>query len=172
MNLMTPFTASALAWVNVYLTRSKATAHKFFSVHVPWTAGHLAAWGVAACALLVIAARAARNARQLRLFVLELAGVVLTAYGISWWSIPAAIIIGGLVMVAAVEVRPHVASAMPALPIPEQLVRAQAEQAARLINNARYGIPEVDTEAMDKLSRRDCEQIITVARSLTAQVPQ
>jgi hypothetical protein len=129
--------------------------------------GHLSAWGASASASLGIAARAARNARQLRLFLIELGGVVLTAYGISWWSVPAAVIIGGLVLVAAAEVRPHVASAMPNLPIPETLVRAQAEQAARLINNARYGIPEVDTEAMDKLSRRECEQIITVARSLT-----
>lgn len=165
MNLMTPFMASALAWVNVHLARSKATAHKFLTVY-------LAAWGASASSSIVTAARAVRNARQLRLFVVELAGVVLTAYGISWWSVPASVIIGGLVLVAAVEVRPHVASAMPNLPIPEPLVRAQAEQAARLINNARYGIPEVDTDAMDKLSRHECEQIITVARSLAQQVPQ
>lgn len=157
--------ASALAWVNVYLARSKATAHTFFTVHLP-------AWGASSSASLGIAARAVRNARQLRLFAIELGGVVLTAYGISWWSVPSAVVIGGLVLVAAAEVRPHVASTMPDLPIPETLVRAQAEQAARLINNARYGIAEVDIDAMDKLSRHECEQIITVARSLAQQVTQ
>lgn len=182
MNNMTPFMASALTWLDVYLTRLKAGC-RFLSAHVPRAGrrltasgaaaiGHLAAVAVVVGACLATVARAARNARQLRLFLIELAGVVLVAYGISWWSVPAAVIIGGLVLVAAVEVRPHVAAAMPSLPVPEPLIRVQAEQAARLINNARYGVPEVDTAAMEKLSRRECEQIITVARSLTQVVPQ
>lgn len=179
---MTPLTASALTWADVYLARFKAAARSLFSERVPraWGASRHAGAAIGARLTAVAAvigdlfatvARAARNARQLRLFAIELAGVVLVAYGISWWSVPAAVIIGGLVLVAAVEVRPHVASAMPSLPVPEPLIRVQAEQAARLINNARYGVPEVDSGAMDKLSRRECEQIITVARSLT-QVQQ
>lgn len=168
---MTPYISAALACANVWLARSKAAARRIYPF-LPFVGRHVAATAVTAGACLATAARAARNAQQLRMFVIELAGVVLVPYGISWWSVPAAVIIGGLVLVAAVEVRPHVASALPDLPIPEALVRAQAEQAARLINNARYGVPEIDAAAMDKLSRRDCEQIITVARSLAQQVPQ
>jgi hypothetical protein len=111
-------------------------------------------------------ARALRAARQLRLSAMELAGIVLVTFGVSFWSVPAAVILGGLVLVAIVEVRPHVAPAIPQLPVPEPLLRAQAEQAARLLNNVRFGVGEVDITALDKLSRDECERIITLARSI------
>jgi hypothetical protein len=168
MTKMTFYLDALLAWLNVHLTRLRAGKARLLSVHLPRIGAHVRYGSAVTAARLSAAGRFVRAARQLRLFVMELAGIVLTTYGISWWSVPAAVIIGGLVLVAAVEVRPHVATAMPALPIPDALVRAQAEQAARLINNARYGIAEVDISAMDKLSRRDCEQIITVARGLAA----
>lgn len=124
------------------------------------------ALGAAEIQVVAASARWLRNARQLRLFVLELAGIILVAYGVSYWSVPAAVILGGLVLVAAVEVRPHVVPSLPQLPVPEPLLRAQAEQAARILNDVQYGIPEVDVLALGKLSRTDCERLITLARSI------
>jgi hypothetical protein len=112
------------------------------------------------------AARKVRLARQVQLYGMELAGVVLVTYGVAQWCVPAAVILGGLVLVAAVEVRPHVTHPMPDLPVPEVLLRGQAEQAARLLNSARYGVAEVDAAAFERLTRADCERLITVARSL------
>ncbi len=129
---------------------------------------HIEYVSLCAAAHVSALARRVRNARQARLFVLELAGVVLVTFAISLWSLPSAFIIGGLILVAAVEVRPHVNSPLPPLPVPEALLRAQAEQAARLLNNARFGVAEVDVSALDKLSRDECERIITLARSYEA----
>lgn len=159
---------AALAWTGVYLAKSKAAARTFFAVVIPFVGRCLVTGSTAVGSQLLAAVRVVRSAHQLHLFVTELAGVVLTAYGISWWSVPAAVIIGGLVLVAAVEVRPH-GTAIPDLPIPEVLVRAQAEQAARLINNVRYGVPEVDAMAIEKLSRSECERIITLAKAIGAK---
>ena len=110
-------------------------------------------------------ARIVADARQLWLFVAEVAGIVLVTFGISFWSVPAAIILGGLVLVAVVELRPpH--RPMPRLPVPEVLLRAQAEQAARILNNAAFGVAEVDQAALDQLTLKECERLIAVARSL------
>jgi hypothetical protein len=130
---------------------------------------HIEDFSLRAAAHLSALGRRVRNARQARLFVLELAGVVLITFAISLWSLPSAIIVGGLVLVAAVEVRPHVNSPLPPLPVPEVLLRAQAEQAARLLNNARFGVAEVDVAALDRLSRDECERIITIARKYEAE---
>lgn len=127
------------------------------------------AYAPRAALCLTSAARAARDARKLRLFVVELAGVVLTSYGISLWSVPAAVIIGGLVLVSAVEVRPRVVPPMPALRLPDDLLRAQAARAAEVINSVRFGVPVVEDGAVQRLSRDDCERIIAVAKSLGAQ---
>ena len=110
-----------------------------------------------------------REARKFWLFLTEVAGVVLVAFGISLWSVPAAIIIGGLVLVAAVEVRPHVVQTMPDLPIPDDLLRMQASAAAQVINNIRFGVPVVDEKALAKLSRDECERVIQAARAIGAK---
>ncbi len=99
------------------------------------------------------------------LFLTELAGIVLTAYGVSLWSVPSAIILGGLVLVAVVEVRPK---KMPALPLPEAKLREQVELAARVINVARFGVGDVDPGALGKMSLSDCEHVIVAARSMGA----
>lgn len=109
---------------------------------------------------LTTAAVRVRDARRLRLrlrlFVLELAGTVLVTYGVALWCIPAALIIGGLVLVASVEVRPHAVALLPDVPPPDDLLRAQAEQAARQINARRYGVAAVDEAALGRLSRSEC----------------
>ena len=110
-----------------------------------------------------------REARKFCLFLIEVAGVVLVAFGISLWSVPAAIIIGGLVLVAAVEVRPHVVQTMPSLPVPDELLHQQAERAAQVINNVRFGLPVVDEKALARLSRDECERVIQAARSIGAK---
>lgn len=110
-----------------------------------------------------------REARKFWLFLAEVAGVVLVAFGISLWSIPAAIIIGGLVLVAAVEVRPRVVPTMPSLPVPDEFLRQQAERAAQVINNVRFGLPVVDEKALSKLSREECERVIQAARAIGAK---
>jgi hypothetical protein len=42
---------------------------------------------------------------SLRLFVLQLAGAFSVLYGISYWSVPAALIVGGIAVIAAIENR-------------------------------------------------------------------
>ena len=110
-----------------------------------------------------------REARKFWLFLAEVAGVVLVAFGISMWSVPAAIIIGGLVLVAAVEVRPRVVQTMPSLPVPDELLHQQAERAAQVINNVRFGLPVVDEKALSRLSRDECERVIQAARAIGAK---
>ena len=116
----------------------------------------------------VLAAKRLRSARALWLFAAELAGVVLVSYGISLWSIPAALIIGGLVLVAAVEVRPHVGKALPAMPVSIDLLRAQAEQAAIVLNADRLGLGYVDADAIARFTPAECERVIVAARLLGA----
>ena len=43
--------------------------------------------------------------RPVRLYAVELAGLALCVYGVSLWSLPAALIIAGLALIAAIEVR-------------------------------------------------------------------
>lgn len=107
-----------------------------------------------------------RDARRARLHLVELAGVVLVSYGVSLWCVPAALILGGLVLVVAVEVRPHVAPQLPRIPPPDELLRAQAEQAARAINAARYGVPACDEKSLARLSRADCERLAATAAGM------
>ena len=114
-------------------------------------------------------AKRIREARKFWLFLTEVSGVVLVAFGISLWSVPAAIIIGGLVLVAAVEVRPHVVQTMPSLPVPDELLHQQAERAAQVINNIRFGLPVVDEKALSRLSRDECERVIQAARAIGAK---
>jgi hypothetical protein len=109
---------------------------------------------------------ARRGWHRLALFVLELAGVVLVSYGIAQWSWPCAVIIGGLVLIGVVEVRPSTAPRMPDLPPPEDLLRRQAENAAIVINNDRYGLAFVDTDRLAQLSIAECEQLVITARNL------
>lgn len=45
------------------------------------------------------------RARQLQMFAAEVGGGVLVLVGISQWSIPGALIVGGLAVMGAVEVR-------------------------------------------------------------------
>lgn len=115
---------------------------------------------------LTTAAVRVRDARRLRLrlrlFCLELAGTVLVTYGIALWCIPAALIIGGLVLVATVEVRPH-AVPLPDVPPPDDLIRAQAEQVARQINAQRYGVGAVDEAVLGRLSRSECVRLVSAA---------
>jgi hypothetical protein len=100
------------------------------------------------------------------LFAAELAGVVLVSYGIAQWSWPSAVIVGGLVMVAAIEVRPSAADKLPVIPPPEDVLRRQAESAAILINNERFGLAFVDPDQLARLTIAECEQLIILARSL------
>ena len=58
-----------------------------------------------------LSGRASRRAyeiltqRAVMLIGIELAGIGLVAYGISLWSLPSALIVGGLALIGAVEVR-------------------------------------------------------------------
>ncbi len=108
----------------------------------------------------------ALGARRLQLLVLELVGVVLIAFGISLWSIPAALIVGGLVLVGVVEMRPNPGPKFPKLPLPEEVLRQQAGQAAIIINAERFGIGQVDPVYLEKLSTIECENLIILARTL------
>lgn len=106
------------------------------------------------------------SARAFWLFVAELSGVVLVAYGISLWSIPAALIIGGLVLVGVVEVRPHVGQGVPKVLPPVELLRSQAENAAVVINSDRYGLGAVDANRLADLTPAECERLILAARAI------
>lgn len=141
------------------------SVRSFLHIHGKCIAAHASdvSWRTAAGVSGI--ARRVRNARQLRLFAIEISGIVLVTFAISFWSVPSALIIGGLVLVAAAEVRPHVVPSLPQLPVPEVLLRAQAEQAARMLNNVRFGVSEVDITALDRLTRDECEKIITLART-------
>src|SRR5208282_3410760 len=75
------------------------------------------------------------SGRKLWLFLTEVVGVILVTFGISFWSIPAAIIIGGLVLIAVIEVRPLPGPKFPEIPVPIEALRIQAERAAEAINN-------------------------------------
>lgn len=112
-----------------------------------------------------ICALAAGLASRVWLFAAELAAVALVTFGIAQWSVPAALIIGGLVAIAAIEVRPPKAK-FPSLPPPEEVLRRQAESAAILINNNRYGLASVDADSLAKLTPAECEHVIMAARSL------
>ena len=116
---------------------------------------------------LTIAARRLRGARQCWLFLTELAGIVLVAFGISLWSTAAALIVGGLVLVAAIQMQP-LSSKVADVPPPIELLRHQAENAATLINSERYGLAAVDADRLAQLSRHECEQLIIIARQLGA----
>jgi hypothetical protein len=109
------------------------------------------------------------SARAFWLFAAELAGVVLVAFGISLWSIPAALIIGGLVLVGVVEVRPHVSQRVPSVPPPVELLRLQAENSALVINADRYGLGAVDTARLADLTPAECERLILAARAIGAR---
>ncbi len=109
------------------------------------------------------------SGRKLWLFLTEVIGVVLVTFGISFWSIPAAIIIGGLVLIAVIEVRPVPGPKFPEIPVPIEALRIQAERAAEAINNERFGLAMVDPVAFEKLSATDCERIITFARNIGAK---
>lgn len=143
-----------------YLTKVKAVLDP--SVAASWDAA------VKLGAGLTFSYRRLRNARALWMFIGELAGVVLVSYGISLWSIPAALIIGGLVLVAAVEVRPHVGKALPEMPVPPELLRAQAESAAIVLNADRLGLGYVDPDAIGRFTAAECERVIVAARLLGA----
>lgn len=103
------------------------------------------------------------------LFLLELSGVVLVTYGISLWSVASAIIIGGLVLVAAIEVRPMPAPKVPKLLPPIAQLRRQAESAAMVINEQRYGLGFIEPGAVENMKAEDCERLILAARSLGAK---
>lgn len=107
----------------------------------------------------------AELAGRVWLFLAEVAGIVLVTYGISLWSVPAALITGGLVTIAAIEVRPP-KTRFPSLPPPEEVLRRQAESAAILINNNRYGLAAVDAGRLAELTPAECEHVIMAARSL------
>lgn len=132
-----------------------------------------AAEGISATARMVYpyfpkACKRIISARSLWTFAAELAGVILVAYGISLWSIPAALIIGGLVLVAAIEVRPHVGHQLPNIPPPVELLRAQAENAAVVINSDRYGLGAVNPARLADLTPAECERLILAARAIGA----
>lgn len=124
----------------------------------------------AVAAILASAARSSvrkvTQAHQLWLTLVEISGVVIGTFGIAQWSWPAAVIIGGLVLVAVAEVRPHRAPQMPRISLPDPLLRQQAELAAKAINVARFGIADVDPADLSRLSSDACERLIAVAKSL------
>ncbi len=106
------------------------------------------------------------QARRFWLFIVEVIGVVLVTFGISFWSIPAAIIIGGLVLVVTIEVRPGPTPKLPEIPIPDGIIKKRAEVAAQYVNFKMYGIDLVDPGWLEKLSDEECQRIILLARSL------
>lgn len=132
-------------------------------------AGHAADYGRNLATFTRTLATLAHGARKLWLFLIEIIGVVLVTWGISLWSIPSAIIIGGLVLIAVIELRPLPGPKFPDIPVPEEVLRHQARSAAEAINNERFGLAIVDPEAFEKLSRNDCEKIITLAKAVGAK---
>jgi hypothetical protein len=159
------------AMTPVTLNKLKPYAGKTLNTVKPY-AGKAAA-GISTTARTVLpyfprAAKRAISARSFWLFTAELAGVILVTFGIAMWSIPAAIIIGGLVVIAAIEVRPHVGQRLPNIPPPVELLRAQAENAALVINTDRYGLGAVDTSRLADLTPAECERLILAARAIGA----
>jgi hypothetical protein len=110
--------------------------------------------------------RTRRAWHRLGLFLIEVSGVVLVSFGIAQWSWPCAVVVGGLVLVGVVEVRPSSAPKMPDLPPPEDILRHQAENAAVILNAERYGLGFVDAAALEKLTITECEQLVMAARKL------
>jgi hypothetical protein len=96
----------------------------------------------------------------------ELAAIVLVTYAVSYWSVPCALILGGLSAIVAIEVRPAPRPKLPRLLPPIENMRRQAESAAMLINQERLGIGFIEPNAADNLSADDCERLIIAARSL------
>ena len=96
----------------------------------------------------------------------ELAGIVLVTYAISLWSVPSALIIGGLSLIAAIEMRPAPRPKVPRLLPPIAVMRNQAESAAMVINQDRLGLGFIEPGATDNLSADECERLILAARSL------
>jgi hypothetical protein len=159
------------AMTPITLNKLRPYAGKTLNTVKPYAAKTAA--GITATARTVLpyfpkAAKRVISARAFWLFTAELAGVVLIAFGISLWSIPAALIIGGLVLVAAIEVRPHVGQRLPNIPPPVELLRAQAENAAVVINTDRYGLGAVDTSRLADLTPAECERLILAARAIGA----
>lgn len=111
--------------------------------------------------------RRAFGARSLWLLLAEIIGVVLITLGISIWSVPAALIVGGLVLVSALELRGDPTPRMPTIRPPEDLLRNTAREAAIIINQERFGIGVVDQSSIDKLSIAECEKLIQLARAIT-----
>jgi len=103
------------------------------------------------------------------LFLTEIAGIVLATWGISFWSRPSAIIIGGIVLIAVIELRPAPkGKPLPHIPLPSKELRDQARNAACLINQYRYGVALVDLEKLPLLTEQECYQVIDAARSLAS----
>lgn len=117
--------------------------------------------------ILAVAGRRALGARNLWLLAAELVGVVLVTFGVSFWSVPAAIVLGGLVLVAALELRGDATPKLPKVLPPDDLLREQARLAAIVINQERYGIGVVDQEYINKLSIPECERLIQLARAIS-----
>jgi hypothetical protein len=115
------------------------------------------------------AATFVHSLRKLWLFLIETIGVVLVSWGISFWSIPSAVIIGGLILVAVIEIRPLPGPKFPDIPVPEEALRHQAQFAAEAINNERFGLAMVDPKALEKLTLDECEKIITLAKTVGAR---
>jgi hypothetical protein len=113
--------------------------------------------------------RGVHNLRKLWLFLTEVIGVVLVTWGISFWSIPSAIVIGGLVLIAVIEIRPLPGPKFPSIPVPEIALRHQAQAAAEAINNERFGLAMVDPIEFEKLTSDECEKVITLARTVGAK---
>ena len=121
----------------------------------------------APAALVRGSARFARDSRGVWLLLVEIAGAALVAYGVSWWSVPAALVLGGLVLVAALETRGTSTPRIPAVRPPEEALRATARDAAIVINTERFGLGSVDQRYVDKLSVTECEKLIQIARGIT-----
>lgn len=152
-----------MAQILTKLTAALIKAYSRLIAGYPAAQQHFIA-GFSGCAKRLRTSR--RAVYRAGLFLAELAGVVLVAIGIAQWSWPCAVITGGLVLVAAIEVRPSAQPSMPDIPPPEELLRHQAENSAVLINNARYGLAFADPDRLAKLTINECEQLIVAARGL------
>ena len=104
--------------------------------------------------------------RRLWVSLTELAGIILVTFGISFWSVPSALIVGGLVLAVAIEMRPAPRARVPRLLPPIDLMRRQAESAAMVINQERLGLGFIEPNVVDNLSADECERLILAARSL------